>query len=87
MTPYVLHITYFYLIAGYPSTGSGGSSYPLTGPSSIHSSLDSAYPHNDFKAAIGYPNGYYKDASLYSKRAAPLYYVIENNASGKVSYW
>lgn len=51
-----------------------GASYGLTGPASLHS-LEPAYPHNDFKDAIGYPNGYYKESGAYSKRAAPDYWL------------
>lgn len=61
-------------------TGFGAS-----GPSGIHSSLESGFPSHHFKAAgEEYPAGYYKEGNGYAKREAPLYYIVENDNSDKV---
>lgn len=62
------------------------SGYGLTGPSNIHGSLETGYPNNDFKSAIEYPNGYFKDPSSYAKRAAPSYFLVDNHTSDKVCW-
>ncbi|XP_065216271.1 uncharacterized protein LOC135842645 [Planococcus citri] len=66
-----------------PASGATASGYGLTGPSNIHGSLETGYPNNDFKSAIEYPSGYYKDPNSYAKRAAPAYFLVDNNTADK----
>lgn len=65
------------------------SGYGLTGPSNIHGSLEGGYPNNDFKSAIEYPSGYYKDPGSYAKRSIPPFVYIDTNKSkvGEINYY
>lgn len=61
--------------------------FGASGPSAVHSSLEAGFPGHHFKTGgVEYPaaGGYYKDTNGYAKRAAPLYYIVETEATAKV---